>query len=174
MTSVGSPRVRIRPARPEDAEGILDCLRVAFAPYRRAYTPAAFRATVLTGPMLARRYRSMHLLVACEGPRVVGTVAIKPISRGHAHLRGMAVVPAYQGRGLAARLLRAAVRHARARGAHRLTLETTEPLQRAARFYARHGFRSTGRYRTWGGMRLLSYELRIGSGPGSPSATARA
>jgi len=38
---LGEP-FHVRRAGPEDAEGILDCLRTAFEPYRQSYTPSAF------------------------------------------------------------------------------------------------------------------------------------
>jgi GNAT superfamily N-acetyltransferase len=155
-------RVRIRPASSADVEGILDCLHAAFEPYRRQYTSKAYVATVLTRPMLLRRLRSMTVLVAAaRNRRVIGTVAIKRVSPRHLHLRGMAVLPSHQGRGVASSLLRAAVRHARKDGHRHVTLETTEPLRGAMRFYVQRGFRPTGKHRTWGGMRLLGFELQL-------------
>jgi len=152
----------IRAARASDTGPVLNVLRTAFRPYRSEYTLTAYQATVLNATMLRRRLRSMSVLVALSGSGVVvGTIGVKTISRDQAHLRGMAVLPRYQGRGVAAALLRAAVRTARASGARRLTLETTAPLVRAERFYLRHGFRRTGRTRRWGGMRLIGFERRI-------------
>jgi hypothetical protein len=37
----------------------------------------------------------------------------------------------------------------RAAGCHRITLDTTVPLQRAIRFYQRHGYAPTGRSPTF-------------------------
>ena len=103
--------------------------------------------------------------------RIVGTVAVKRVSSAHAHLRGMAVVPRYEGQGVASALLTAALRHARKDGPSRVTLETTAPLRRATRFYLDHGFRPTGRTRHWGGMQLFGFERtarrRVVRGPSS-------
>ena len=40
---------------------------------------------------------------------------------------------------------------------HRQCLDTTEPLQRAVRFYLRHGFRASGRVTDFFGMPLFEY-----------------
>jgi GNAT superfamily N-acetyltransferase len=158
MTS-GRSTSRIRVAVAADAPGILGCLAAAFRPFRRAYTSEAYVATVLTPTSLGRRLRSMTVWVALDARgRVVGTIALKQVTGAHGHLRGMAVLPSFQGRGVGRRLLAAAVRRARAGGTDRLTLETTEPLVRAERFYQRYGFRSTGHTRRWGGMRLFEFE----------------
>jgi GNAT superfamily N-acetyltransferase len=142
--------------------GILECLRSAFEQYRPRYTARAFMATVLTEPMAQRRVRSMTVFVAVSPKgRIVGTVAVKRASTGHAHLRGMAVLPEYQGKGIASALLGAAIRQARSAGQLYVTLETTEPLRRATRFYLSRGFRRTGRYRSWGGMKLIGFERAI-------------
>ena len=167
MTSPGKA-VEIRVATASDVEGILACLHSAFERYRREYTPSAYTATVLTTPMAKRRVRSMTVLVGVDSKgRIIGTVAVKRSSPGHAHLRGMAVLPQYQGKGVASALLDAAIRHAQATGQSYVTLETTEPLHRATRFYLRHGFRKTGRYRQWGGMKLIGFERAI-PGPAKP------
>lgn len=161
--------VRIRPARASDVGGIVECLHSAFEPYRSAYTATAFAATVLTTTTAKRRVRSMTVWVAVgRQGRILGTVAVKRASPRHAHLRGMAVLPEYQGQGIASALLEHTVRRARAKGFRYVTLETTEPLTNAARFYLSHGFRRTGRSRHWGGMKLIGFERRIrnGSPPG--------
>ncbi|HXW67350.1 MAG TPA: GNAT family N-acetyltransferase [Thermoplasmata archaeon] len=155
-------RIRIRGARLSDVAPILACLRDAFAPYRRRYTAVAFSATVLDARRLARRLRVQHVLVATDThSRILGTVSVRLSAASHARLRGMAVPRERQGTGVANRLLRAALRFAHRRGCHRVTLETTPPLRRAMRFYERQGFRRTGRYRNWGGMRLIEYAASL-------------
>jgi len=167
--------LRVRPARATDLDGIRACLGTAFAPYRRQYTPAAWAATVLTSARLARRMRTMTVLVAVErGGRIVGTLSVKRIAPRHAHLRGMAVVPDRQGTGVATRLLGAALRDLHDRRGGTVTLETTAPLARAARFYARGGFVRTGSTRTWGGMRLTEWERPVGPARRPRSARAGA
>jgi ribosomal protein S18 acetylase RimI-like enzyme len=152
----------LRAARETDVDGILACLSAAFAPFRSQYTARAYAATVLTEKAASLRLRRMTVLVA-DHPRrgIVGTVSVKWLPDEHAHLRGMAVLPAWQGRGVASALLRRALRIIQKRDRRHVTLETTEPLQRAMEFYRRHGFYETLRRRSWGGMRLIEFELHL-------------
>lgn len=151
----------IRAATSDDVQGILQCLRAAFAPFRTRYTPAAFRDTVLSETRLPERMKRMKIFVAeDECKNIAGTVGCS-ISGEKAHIRGMAVRPALQGCGLAAKLLAAAEGEARAANCSRMTLNTTEPLERAIHFYRRHGYRASGRVRNWFGMPLYQYVKQI-------------
>jgi GNAT superfamily N-acetyltransferase len=90
----------IRSADSNDGEGILACLASAFAPYRNSYTPAAFTDTVLDAEMVQHRLREMCAFVAVSKGEVVGTIACAA-SGDEGHLRGMAVMPDWQGQGVA-------------------------------------------------------------------------
>jgi ribosomal protein S18 acetylase RimI-like enzyme len=150
--------VTIRRAAAGDAQAILDCLRAAFEPYRDGYTPGAFGDTVPTLAGLVRRAGSMCLFVAVTAAgEVVGTVACQVIAPDEGHLRGMAVHPLWQGRGVADRLLAAVEGTLRQQGCARISLDTVAPLQRAVRFYERHGFHPSGRVRDFFGMPLYEY-----------------
>jgi GNAT superfamily N-acetyltransferase len=74
------------------------------------------------------------------------------------------VLPGLQGHGVAERLLLAAEAELRASGCARVTLDTTEPLERAIRFYLRHGYAATGVTTDFFGMRLHEYAKHLGSG----------
>lgn len=138
---------------------MLACLAVAFEPYRESYTPEAFRDTVLTAHNADRRLRDMMVLVAeNDSGRIVGTIAYQVVAPGEGHLRGMAVVPESQGRGVAERLLFAAEDGLRRLGCVRVTLDTTEPLKRAISFYSRQGYKPTGMVKDFFGMPLFAYE----------------
>src|SRR5262245_32369362 len=95
----------------------------------------------------------MCVFVAVSEGYVVGTVACAA-SGEEGHLRGMAVLPDWQGSGVASALLQAAEAEIRNQHCKRVTLDTTEPLARAVRFYARHGFRLSGRVSDFFGMPL--------------------
>ncbi len=69
----------------------------------------------------------------------------------------MAVRPEFAGTGIAQRLLEAIEDDLRSRGCMRITLDTTEPLQRAMRFCERNGYRRTGVVRDFFGMPLIEY-----------------
>ena len=113
MSDVNRPQlqtfVTIRKASDGDASGILECLRVAFEPYRDQYTPEAFADTVLTPATIQHRLESMSVFVAvtAEG-QIVGTIACSVVNASEGHLRGMAVMPGWQGAGVAEKLLQSA------------------------------------------------------------------
>src|SRR5438270_2536549 len=136
--------MQIRKAAAADAEGILDGRHTAFEPYRTRYTPAGFEDTVMNAKTVAERLQSMTLFVAIENGAVVGTIGCA-IHDHEGHLRGMAVLPHFQGSGVARRLLEAAEAELREQGCTRVTLDTTGPLQRAAQFYEKCGYQRTGR-----------------------------
>ncbi len=151
-------RIVIRPATADDSRGILECLASAFEPYRARYTPGAYLDTVLTSETIAQRLESMQVFVAITADdQIVGTIACSLSEIGEGHLRGMAVQPEWQRRGLAEQLLRAAEAHLVNQGCSRIALDTTEPLDRAMRFYESHGYRRSGRIVDFFGMPLHEY-----------------
>jgi len=141
-----------------DAPAILRCLRVAFEPYRTSYTPEAFTDTVLTLETVLHRLSSMCIFVAAdEAGDIIGTIACAVMDGDEGHLRGMAVLPDWQGRGIAERLLQTAEAELAGRKCERVTLDTTEPLLRAMRFYEKHGYRRSGKVADFFGMPLHEY-----------------
>lgn len=152
------PGINIRRATVSDADAILGCLHSAFEPYRKHYTYEGFADTTLTVETLQQRMAWMHVFIALdESSAVVGTIACQMLSSGEGHIRGMAVLPAMHGRGIAKRLLAHAEAHLESQGARRVTLDTTSPLQRAIHFYEKHGYRPTGKVGDFFGMRLFEY-----------------
>ena len=81
-------------------------------------------------------------LVARDGERVVGTIAIKDIGNAEAALRKMFVAEGYRGAPYRTGqiLLDALLVHARAAGLRRVMLGTTGAFRAAHRFYERNGF----------------------------------
>jgi GNAT superfamily N-acetyltransferase len=73
----------------------------------------------------------------------------------------MAVLPHWQGTGVAEELLQAAEAELSGNGCMRVTLDTTEPLTRAIRFYEMHGFAASGRVTDFFGMRLYEYSKAL-------------
>jgi len=127
------PAFTIRRAASNDGAAIVACLAAAFSPYSNRYTPAAFTDTVLDPRLVQHRLREMCVFVAVSEENVVGTVACAT-SDEEGHLRGMAVLPDWQGSGVASALLQAAEAEIRCQRCKRVTLDTTEPLARAMRF----------------------------------------
>jgi GNAT superfamily N-acetyltransferase len=150
----------VRRASRSDATGILHCLAAAFEPYRADYTPAAYSDTTLHENTLQERFREMNILVAVEEGIVVGTVGASA-HPPEGHLRGMAVLPDFAGRAVAAELLQEIERWLQSEGCTRVTLDTTEPLKKAAAFYEKHGYRRSGRVSDFYGMRLVEYEKHL-------------
>jgi|SRR5438067_782439 len=162
MGTLNTRSFAVRTATSEDCEGILECLALAFAPYREAYTPEAFLDTVLTPERILQRMSQMSIFVATvESGQVVGTIACKVMDRRRGHLRGMAVTPEWQGSGVGARLLRKAEEELRNAGCSSITLNTTEPLKRASHFYEKYGFRPTGKVGSFFGMSLFEYSKAV-------------
>lgn len=158
--------ISIREATLDDAPGILECLRLAFEPYRESYTPLAFEDTVMSPSTVRHRLTAMSVFVAVtEAGEIAGTIGCTAVGDGEGHIRGMAVHPEHAGTGLARLLLEAVEAELGQRGCTRVTLDTTRPLERAIRFYVRNGFRSTGAVRDFFGMPLIEYgkDLRQGS-----------
>src|SRR5262245_50565095 len=94
----------------------------------------------MTLEAVRERIETMLVLVARDDKgRVVGTVGAA-IHGAEGHLRGMAVTPSFQGRGVADQLLRTIERELSAAGCSYVTLGTTAPLARAIRFYERNGY----------------------------------
>jgi GNAT superfamily N-acetyltransferase len=102
----------------------------------------------------------MHVLVAEAHGRLVGTIGSVCHGR-EGHLRGMAVLAEWQGTGVATALLQAAENDLRGAGCRIVTLDTTEPLQRAVRFYQKHGFVASGRVSDFFGMPLYEYVKQL-------------
>ncbi len=141
-----------------DADGILDCLRSAFAVYQTAYSPAAYEDTVLTTETIHQRLAEMSVYVATnEAGEIVGTIACKLIGNAEGHIRGMAVRPGWQGGGVSECLLRSVESELRDRKCSHVSLDTTAPLKRAVRFYEKNGFRFSGKVSDFFGMPLFGY-----------------
>lgn len=118
---------------------------------------AAFDDTVPTPGAMRERMLRMNVCVAIAGDGdIVGTIA-SGMRGEEGHLRGMAIRPLWQGRGVAEQLLRAAENDLLAAGCKRVTLDTTDPLERAIRFYRKNGFVATGSVADFFGMPLYEY-----------------
>lgn len=150
----------VRKATSEDGQGILDCLRAAFDQYRSEYTPGAFTDTVPDSDTIHERLHTMSVFLALSQGKVIGTIGCS-VNGAEGHLRGMAVSPDRQGCGVAEALLARAEMELRNQGCQYVTLDTTEPLKRAIRFYQKHGFTPTGRVSAFFGMNLFEYKKTL-------------
>jgi len=152
----------IRRATIHDSAGILECLASAFAPFRASYTPGGFLDTVLSPDTVRQRLQDMNIFVAVRSDGcVIGTIGCRVEHAGEGHLRGMAVSPEWHGSRVAAELLARVEEVLRNAGCSVITLDTTQPLRRAVRFYEKHGFQATGRVGDFFGMPLFEYRKWI-------------
>ncbi|HET9251982.1 MAG TPA: GNAT family N-acetyltransferase [Candidatus Eisenbacteria bacterium] len=151
----------VRAATPSDAEAIHRCLRNAFEPYRPRYTPGAFGDTVPTPEGIRERVRTMAVFVAHASNEIVGTIGGHETGDGAGHIRGMAVLPEWQGLGVAAALLAEVERALRSMGCRRVNLHTTRPLLRAARFYEKEGYLRTGAVEDFFGMDIIEFAKNL-------------
>lgn len=151
--------MNIRTASIDDLNGIVSCLSEAFAIHRSAYTPSAYDDTVPSPDATKDRLLTTTLFVATDTPDgdVIGTIGCSVLSPEEGHLRGLAVRPSWQGRGVAAALMEAAESSLRQSGCARVTLDTTRVLERAMALYVSLGYKRTGRISDFSGMELIEY-----------------
>jgi GNAT superfamily N-acetyltransferase len=113
---------------------------------------------------LADRLQTMSIFVAInDAGEIIGTIGCNVVDDKEGHLRGMAVLPDWQGGGVADQLLKSAEAELRRLGCKRVTLDTTEPLRRAVRFYERNDYRATGKVTDFFGMPLYEYAKILSS-----------
>lgn len=119
--------------------------------------------------------RSAHALVlgAFRDGRAVGSVTLEvdgripgghprpPLHPNEGHVRMLGVDPAFQRRGIARLLMRAAIDEARRAGKRRVTLETTGSMVPAHRLYESMGFVRGPDLVFDDGFRLRTYELAL-------------
>jgi GNAT superfamily N-acetyltransferase len=160
MSGIAARELEIRAATQSDAGQVLYCLAQAFAPYREQYSPTGFADTVLNESTVKARLENMHVLVATSDGGVVGTVGAA-MDGDEGHLRGMAVLPEFQGTTVAALLLCAIEDWLRSQGCTRVSLDTTLPLQAAMKFYEKNGYCRSGRVQDFFGMPLIEYGKRL-------------
>lgn len=90
--------------------------------------------------------RSVHLVGARVGDRLVGIGGIELQDGGFAELKRFYVAPGFRGHGLADAILDALERHARDHGAVVLRLETGDRQEAAISFYRRRCFQAVARF----------------------------
>jgi [ribosomal protein S18]-alanine N-acetyltransferase len=134
VTATGRvPPGRPRVATPRDAAA---CAAIDAATSTQPWSAATFVEELGRGD---RHYR-----VAGHDGEVVGYGGIAVLA-GDAHVMGLAVLPAAQGRGWGAALLDALVADAAAAGCRAVTLEVRPSNSAALRLYGRAGFTAAGR-----------------------------
>jgi GNAT superfamily N-acetyltransferase len=130
----------IRRAGPGD----VDELRAIAAAAYQKYVPRIGRAPAPMTADYARAVRDGQAWAALEDGQIVG-FAIMIAQPGYLLLDNVAVLPAAQGRGIAARLLALAEEQARGLGLRQIRLYTNEAMTENLAYYPRHGYAETHR-----------------------------
>ncbi len=86
------------------------------------------------------------LLLALEGDRPAGCVALRPLATGAGEVKRLFVAAPDRGRGLAKRLMGRLIELARSRGTQVLRLDTGDLQHEARALYRALGFRETAPY----------------------------
>jgi ribosomal protein S18 acetylase RimI-like enzyme len=133
----------VRPARADDDAALLEVDR---ATWSRHVSPAPGPPE---GPFFNDRTLAENVVVAEVGARVVGYGKIEhptplPASAHVWHVTGLAVDPAYEGRGAGRALMERLIELARDRGGTRMTLRVFAPNERARHLYEGLGFEVEG------------------------------
>ena len=144
----------VRPARADDEEALLRSDQATWSPYT---SPAPGPSV---GPFFNERTVPENVLVAELDGRPVGWGKMEHPTELAAsdhvwHVNGLAVDPAFEGRGAGRALMEALIELARERGGRRMTLRVFAPNERAQRLYDRLGFEVEG---------VMHGEFKVGDG----------
>jgi GNAT superfamily N-acetyltransferase len=139
----------VRPAGPADHAAIRDILRAAYSQYTADIPPQVWDTYLADLLDLDRHARDGDLLVAVVDGAIAGYAAFHPDATaqgfgwppGWAGGRGLAVHPAYRGRGVAAALLAELEYRSRDAGADVFAFHTSAFMTTAVALYERLGYR---------------------------------
>lgn len=150
---------RVRPATAADAPAFGRLLHAFNAEYDEP-TPSADEIAERAAPLIESG--EVTVLFVGDGPEGFAELRFRPsLYTGglDAYLEELYVVPERRGRGLGRALLEAAMDYARARGADRIDLNTSEDDVAARALYERTGF--TNREGSPDGPAMLYYEREL-------------
>jgi ribosomal protein S18 acetylase RimI-like enzyme len=150
---------KIRKAKPQDAKSIHKVILSAFEEYRKYYSSEGFEDTVMSEELVLTRMKTMNIYVAEDkNKNIIGTIGWLKINDKEGHIRGMAVLPKWQGKNSpASALLRTVEEEAIMQNCQFLSLDTTAVLKRAQNFYRKHKFKETGKTGNFFGSKIFEF-----------------
>jgi GNAT superfamily N-acetyltransferase len=140
-----TPSIELRRLRPEDSETFH---AMALASWLDAYRGLLPQDQIEGAPAMISRAMAARFdkfMVAFEGGRALGYYSLGDAPEDQNYLWHLYVDPAAQRRGAGSALHASALDALRARGCSDARLDYVEGNDKAARFYARHGWIETGR-----------------------------
>jgi putative acetyltransferase len=146
MSLLSPEELLLRPARAEDAPGIIALVDGVYREYGdRVHLDDADRDLL----SLHDFYPGGEAVVLVAGERVVGLHAVVPLETpGLCTFRRLYLLPELRGGGWGERLMRWAIERAAELGFRRVEFWSDTRFERAHRFFARLGFQRDGRTRT--------------------------
>jgi putative acetyltransferase len=132
------PEIELRAFQPGDAR-VFRSLNEAWI--RKYFTIEAMDNKVLLNPEAEILAHGGHIFFAVADGKPVGCCALLPRRHSVYELGKMAVAEAWQGHGIGRKLLKFAMKQARARGASSIYLETNSRLTSAIHLYESLGFK---------------------------------
>lgn len=131
----------IRSVEPRDVPAVLSHVRQILGEFGIAFGVGAKSDDDLNELPRSYEQRGGAFWIAeTSGGRLVGTAGVVPLKPSIFELRKMYLLPETRGKGVGAAFLQRAIAHARAQGATKLVLDTTDRMRDAIAFYERHGF----------------------------------
>ena len=152
--------LKILPATTQDIEEV----RTLFGEYSRLVSEAlCFQNFDQELEALPGSYAPPEgaLLIARDGEKAAGCVALRRLEDGSGEMKRMYVRDAYRGSGLGRRLALAIIEEARTRKYGRVVLDTLPKLAPAIALYRDLGFRETGPYLASPTPGAICFELRV-------------
>jgi ribosomal protein S18 acetylase RimI-like enzyme len=152
--------LKILPAATQD----LDDVRILFGEYSRLVSEAlCFQNFDQELEALPGQYAPPGgvLLIARDGDKAAGCVALRRLEDGSGEMKRMYVRDGYRGSGLGRRLALAIIEESRKRKYSRVVLDTLPKLAPAIALYRDLGFRETGPYLPSPTPGAICFELKV-------------
>ncbi len=130
---------------PPDTPDAMACLAAYFAELDRRF-PGGFDPGAPVEALAGALAAEGHFLMARQGGRPVGCVALVPLEAGTGEIKRLWIDASVRGAGLSRRLMARMEDKARSLGLTRLVLDTNRTLLEAQTLYRRLGYREIGRY----------------------------